>query len=43
MSTLPGQYGFTCPNLLRMRQFYEVYSDNENVSPLATQLDVVDR
>ncbi|VVQ03109.1 Putative nuclease YhcG [Pseudomonas fluorescens] len=36
--TLPGLRGFTRPNLFRMRQFYEVYPDDEKVSPLVRQL-----
>lgn len=36
--TLPGQRGFTRRNLFRMRQFYEVYSGDEKVTPLLTQL-----
>lgn len=34
----PGLKGFTRPNLFRMRQFYELYRDNEIVSPLLRQL-----
>lgn len=36
--TMPGQRGFTRRNLFRMRQFYEVYSADEKVTPLVTQL-----
>lgn len=36
--SLPGQRGFTRRNLFRMRQFYEVYADDEKVSALLTQL-----
>ena len=36
--TAPGLKGFTRPNLYRMRQFYEVYSDSQIVPPLVTQL-----
>lgn len=36
--TQPGLKGFTRPNLFRMRQFYELYRDNEIVSPLVRQL-----
>lgn len=36
--TQPGLRGFTRPNLLRMRQFYEAYRDDEKVSPLVRQL-----
>ena len=35
---LPGQRGFTRRNLFRMRQFFEIYQDNEKVTPLVTQL-----
>lgn len=34
----PGLRGFTRPNLFRMRQFYEAYRDDENVSPLVRQI-----
>lgn len=34
----PEIRGFTRPNLFRMRQFYETYSDDEKVSPLVRQL-----
>lgn len=34
----PDLKGFTRRNLFRMRQFYEVYRDDEKVSPLVTQL-----
>ncbi len=34
----PNLRGFTRRNLFRMRQFYEVYSDQALVTPLATQL-----
>lgn len=36
--TQPGLNGFTRPNLFRMRQFYEAYSQDEKVSPLVRQL-----
>lgn len=36
--TYPGLRGFTRPNLYRMRQFYETYRDDENVSALLRQL-----
>jgi predicted nuclease of restriction endonuclease-like (RecB) superfamily len=36
--TQPGLRGFTRSNLFRMRQFFEVYRDNEKVAPLARQL-----
>ena len=34
----PGIKGFTRRGLYRMRQFYELYEENEKVSPLVTQL-----
>lgn len=34
----PGLRGFTRANLFRMRQFYEVYRDEEKVAPLVRQL-----
>jgi predicted nuclease of restriction endonuclease-like (RecB) superfamily len=34
----PGLRGFTRRNLFRMRQFFEAYSDQAFVTPLATQL-----
>jgi hypothetical protein len=34
----PGVRGYTHRNLFRMRQFYELYRDDEKVSPLVTQL-----
>ncbi|MCQ2992011.1 PDDEXK nuclease domain-containing protein [Pseudomonas tremae] len=34
----PGLRGFTRRNLFRMRQFFEVYRDNEKVSAVLTQL-----
>lgn len=37
-STQPSLRGFTRSNLFRMRQFYEVYRDQEKVAPLARQL-----
>ena len=37
-TTQPGLRGFTRRNLLRMRQFYATYRDDEKVSPLVTQL-----
>ncbi len=36
--TQPGLRGFTRANLFRMRQFYEIYRDEEKVAPLARQL-----
>jgi len=36
--TQPGLRGFTRPNLVRMRQFYETYQGSEKVSPLVRQL-----
>ncbi len=36
----PGFSGFTRRGLYRMKQFYEVYSSAEFVSPIATQLEV---
>jgi predicted nuclease of restriction endonuclease-like (RecB) superfamily len=36
--TEPGLRGFTRRNLFRMRQFYEAYREDSNVSPLVTQL-----
>jgi predicted nuclease of restriction endonuclease-like (RecB) superfamily len=35
---MPGQRGFTRRNLLRKRQFYEVYAGDEKVSARLTQL-----
>ncbi|MCQ3018726.1 PDDEXK nuclease domain-containing protein [Pseudomonas tremae] len=37
-TTQPGLRGFTRRNLFRMRQFFEVYRDNEKVSAVLTQL-----
>ena len=34
----PELKGFTRRGLYRMKQFYELYKDNEKVSPLVTQL-----
>lgn len=34
----PGGRGYTRPNLFRMRQFYEAYRSNRQVSPLVRQL-----
>ena len=34
----PGIKGFTRRGLYRMKQFYELYADNEKVSTLLTQL-----
>ena len=34
----PGIKGFNRRGLYRMKQFYEIYADNEKVSPLVTQL-----
>lgn len=36
--TLPGQRGFTRRNLFRMRQFFETYRGDEEVTALLTQL-----
>lgn len=36
--TLPGLRGFTRRNLFRMRQFYDIYANDEKVSPLVTLL-----
>lgn len=36
--TQPGLRGFTRRNLFRMRQFYEIYQQDEKVSALLTQL-----
>lgn len=36
--TQPGLRGMTRANLFRMRQFYEVYRDEEKVAPLVRQL-----
>lgn len=36
--TMPGLRGFTRRNLFRMRQFFEAYAGEENVSALLTQL-----
>jgi predicted nuclease of restriction endonuclease-like (RecB) superfamily len=36
--TQPGLRGFTRANLFRMRQFYEIYRNDEKVAPLARQL-----
>jgi predicted nuclease of restriction endonuclease-like (RecB) superfamily len=36
--TQPGLRGFTRANLFRMRQFYEIYREEEKVAPLARQL-----
>lgn len=35
----PGLKGFTRRGLYRMKQFYELYKDDEKVSPLVTQLN----
>lgn len=35
----PELKGFNCRGLQRMKQFYELYKDNENVSILVTQLN----
>jgi predicted nuclease of restriction endonuclease-like (RecB) superfamily len=37
-SQFPGIKGFNRRGLYRMKQFYEIYAENENVSPLLTQL-----
>jgi len=37
-ATYPGLRGFTRPNLYRMRQFYETYRNDQNVSSLLRQL-----
>jgi predicted nuclease of restriction endonuclease-like (RecB) superfamily len=34
----PGLRGFTSRNLFRMRQFYEIYRNDQKVTPLVTQL-----
>ena len=34
----PGIKGFNRRGLYRMKQFYELYAENEKVSPLVTQL-----
>lgn len=34
----PGIKGFTKRGLYRMKQFYETYKDNQNVSPLVSQI-----
>lgn len=36
---IPGLSGFNRRGLYRMKQFYEVYSSEEFVSPLASQLE----
>lgn len=36
---IPGLSGFNRRGLYRMKQFYEVYSSEEFVSPLVTQLE----
>lgn len=36
--TQPGLRGFTRSNLFRMRQFFDIYRDNEKVAPLVRQL-----
>lgn len=36
--TQPGLRGFTCANLLRIRQFYEIYKDHKNVEVLVKLL-----
>jgi len=36
--TQPGLRGFTRANLFRMRQFYEIYRDDQKVAPLVRQL-----
>jgi len=43
MSTRPGLRSFTRPNLFPVHLTYDAYRDSEKVSPLARQLDVVDR
>ncbi|MCY7315503.1 MAG: DUF1016 N-terminal domain-containing protein [Rubrivivax sp.] len=35
---VPGQRGFTRRNLFRMRQFFEAYRSDANVTPLVTRL-----
>ena len=37
----PELKGFNRRGLYRMKQFYELYKDNEKVSPLVTQLRMV--
>jgi hypothetical protein len=34
----PGVAGFSAPNLYKMRQFYEAYRGNENLSPLVREI-----
>jgi predicted nuclease of restriction endonuclease-like (RecB) superfamily len=34
----PGVSGFSAPNLYKMRQFYEAYRANENLSPLVREI-----
>src|SRR5690554_6421038 len=36
--TQPGLKGFTRRNLFRMRQFYDLYRDDDKVAPLVRQL-----
>ena len=34
----PGVAGFSAPNLYKMRQFYDAYQSNENLSPLVREI-----
>jgi hypothetical protein len=34
----PGVAGFSAPNLYKMRQFYEAYRENQNLSPLVREI-----
>ena len=34
----PGTKGFSAQNIYRMKQFYEIYKDDEFVTPLVTQI-----
>ena len=36
----PDLKGFNCRGLYRMKQFYEMYNDEEKMSPLVTQLSM---
>jgi predicted nuclease of restriction endonuclease-like (RecB) superfamily len=37
-SEFPGVAGFSAPNLYKMRQFYDAYRANENLSPLVREI-----
>ncbi|MCD7785334.1 MAG: DUF1016 N-terminal domain-containing protein [Oscillospiraceae bacterium] len=37
-SRYPSVKGFSAQNIWRMKQFYETYRDNENLSPLVREL-----